>query len=320
MIKKREIIVSENFDSLRLDQFLKTELSSVSRGYIQKIIQKGNVLINDTPCKKGDILRKDDLVYIKEILSPDEIRIKPNPSLPIKIIYEDKDIIVIDKPSGIPSHPIDFDETDTVANFLIAKFPEIKNAGEKPLEPGMVNRLDINTSGLMLVAKNRKSFEKLKYDQKQGKIKKEYLALVIGELNESGKIKTPLAHHPKDERKMKVFASEEDIKKYKARKAVTIFEVSKKYSGYTLIEVWIEKGLMHQIRVHLSSIGFPIAGDKLYQAKRFRKLDVINSDRHFLHASGLEFFHPSSGKLINFSSPLPQELEEVLRQLLSAVL
>ena len=320
MIEKRKIIVSKDFNSLRLDQFLKAELPSVSRGYIQKIIKKGNVLINGNPDKKGDILKEGDVVYIKEVLFPDEVELKPNPHLPIKIIYEDKDIIVIDKPYGIPSHPVDFGETDTVANFLIAKFPEIKNIGEKPLEPGMIHRLDINTSGLMLVAKNRKSFERLKYDQKEGKIKKVYSGLVIGNLEEGGKIETHIAHHPKDERKMKVFASEEDIKKYKARKAVTIFEVSKKYSGYTLLKVRIEKGLMHQIRVHLASIGHPIAGDKLYQTKKFRKLDATNLGRHSLHASGIEFPHPSSGKHIKFSSPLPQELEEVLRQLLSAVL
>jgi len=315
VIKERKFLIPQNFKSLRLDQFLKSELPSVSRGFIQKIIKKENVLVNGKPGKKGDILKGGEIVYIKEIFLPDEIELKPNPYLPINIIYKDKDIIVLDKPPGIPSHPVDFGEKDTVANFLIAKFPKLKWIGEKLFEPGMIHRLDIDTSGLLLVARNQKAFEKLKYDQKQGMIKKEYLVLVIGEVKEDGKIKSYIGHHPKDERRMKIFTSSEDIKKYKARKAITYFEVEKRYKNYTLLRVRIEKGLMHQIRVHFASIGYPIAGDKLYQTKRFRKLDLTGLERQFLHASGIEFFHPSSRKLINFFSPLPQEMEVVLERI-----
>ena len=202
-----------------------------------------------------------------------------------------------------------------MANFLIAEFSELMDVGEKPLEPGMVHRLDTNTSGLILIARNEKAFEKLKYDQQQGKIIKEYLALVIGGVKEGWKIGSYIGHHPKDERKMKVFSAKDEIQKYKAKKARTLFEVDKRYNGYTLLKVRIEKGLMHQIRVHLASTGHPIAGDKLYQTKRFRKLDVTGLERQFLHASGLEFYHPLTGKYAKFSSQLPKELGKVLRNL-----
>ncbi|OGL40059.1 MAG: hypothetical protein A3C43_05880 [Candidatus Schekmanbacteria bacterium RIFCSPHIGHO2_02_FULL_38_11] len=317
MAKEKRIIFSKDFRTVRLDKFLREEFPFFSRKSIQNIFNEKNVMINGTPGKKGDILRQGDLIHIKNIPSPDKLELKPNPLLIVKIIYKDKDIIMLDKPSGIPSHPLDSEEKDTAANFLIAKFPEIKDVGKKPLEPGMINRLDIGTSGLLLIARNHKIFEKLKKEQKDGRIKKEYMSLVIGEVKEGGIIKSHIGHHPKNKRKMKIFYSDDKIRKFKARKAITSFEIYKRYSGYTLLKVLIEKGLMHQIRVHLSDIGYPIAGDKLYQTKKIRGLDSTGLEHQFLHASDIEFYHPSSGKLVNFSSQLPEELINVLKTILS---
>lgn len=311
MDKEKNILFFKDFKTVRLDKLLREEFPSFPRKLIQKFFNKKSVLINGKSGKKGDFVKKGDVIHIKNIPSPDELKLKPNPLLPVKVIYKDKNVIILDKPSGIPSHPLDFKEKNTVANFLIAKFPEIKGVGEKPLEPGMINRLDIGTSGILLIARNQKMFERLKSEQKNGNIKKEYMALVIGEVADWGKIDKYIGNHPTDKRRMKVFTSSEEIKNFNAGKAVTVFEVYKKYRGYTLLKVKIEKGLRHQIRLHLASIGHPIAGDKTYQIKKFKKLDSTLLRHQFLHASGIEFFHPISKKHVRIFSPLPRELEEI---------
>ncbi|MBI2092504.1 MAG: hypothetical protein HYT75_05900 [Deltaproteobacteria bacterium] len=287
----------------------------------------------------------------------------PNPNIPIKIIFEDESIIVIDKPAGMPCYPLKAGEKDTIANGLAARSAE--DTPKKKLltktchscesrnpvqfnaldprfhgddrhiehfrgsyEAGIVHRLDNNTSGLLLAAKNQRAIDTLRAQFDGNKILKRYTALVLGETPQKGVIETPIIHDPKDKKKMKISpltprhytVGGRAALSHKGRgglSAHTTYKLLKKYAGgqYSLLEVTIKTGVRHQIRVHLASIGHPIAGDKLYLNTRQRMRDKTGLLRQFLHASLLGFNHPSSGKRVEFSSPLPEELRNVLTNL-----
>jgi len=240
----------------------------------------------------------------------------------IPIIYEDENVVVVDKPSGLLVHPTDKKEKNTLVKWLINKYPEIKNVGENKLRPGIVHRLDRDTSGLMVIAKNEKSFDWLKKQfsaaaessdgpsqafSKGGKIKKKYLALIIGKLKDKKGIITKAIGRSRKK------GLKQTVAPIVARKnAITKYKVLKEYKNYSLIEAIPKTGRMHQIRVHLASIGHPIAGDKKYKFKR--QICPENLSRQFLHASYLRFSLPD-GKIVKFESKLPEELNNVLKKL-----
>lgn len=233
----------------------------------------------------------------------------PNPSTSIKVIFEDGEIAVIEKPAGIPVYPLKNDEKNTISKWALAKWPES--------EP--VHRLDNDTSGLILIAKNKFAFKKLRGQFENNTIHKEYIALVLGETPAEGVIETPIIHDPRNQKKMRICQSKEfqgsNVSKF--QKAHTEYKLIKRYSGgrYSLLQVKITTGVRHQIRLHLASVGYPIAGDKLYQTTRQAKRDGTNLERQFLHASMLSFIHPTSGKNLTFRSELTQELQNVLTKL-----
>lgn len=229
----------------------------------------------------------------------------------MKIIYEDNDIIVIDKPADLTVHPIRLGQNDTLVNQLLDKYPEIKNVGDDSLRPGIVHRLDKDTSGLMVIAKNNKSFEYLKKQFSERKIIKKYLALVNGRVKDKkGTITKSISLSKKDHRKRSALLDE------KSQKAWTEYKVIKRFSvkdeHYTLLEVSIKTGRTHQIRIHLSSIGHPVAGDKQYKFKRQSSPENLN--RQFLHAFYLKFKLPN-GKIMEFKLDLPKDLKSVLQNL-----
>jgi len=230
--------------------------------------------------------------------------LKPNSSIKLKIVFENKDIIVIDKPAGLTVHPIKPEQDDTLVNGLIAAYPEIKNVGDDALRPGIVHRLDKDTSGLMVVAKNNSAFECLKKQFAERKVIKKYLALVIRKVKDKkGIITKAISLSRKDHRKRSALLDD------KAKKAWTEYQVLKSFKDYTLLEVKPKTGRTHQIRVHLASIGHPIAGDKQYRFKRQPWPENLN--RQFLHAAYLKFQLPD-GKMMEFKSELPKDLEEVI--------
>jgi len=233
--------------------------------------------------------------------------LKPNPSIKLKIVYEDKDVIVIEKPAGLVTHPAKTGQNDALVNGLIAYYPSIKSIGDNPLRPGLVHRLDKDTSGLMVVAKNNQAFKYLKKQFQEGKIVKHYFALVISRVKDKkGIITKAISISKKDRRKRSALLDK------KSKKAWTEYKILKNFKDYSLLEVIPKTGRTHQIRVHLASIGHPIAGDKQYKFKR--RPCPKNLSRQFLHAHYLKFQLPN-GRLVEIKSKLPRDLKEVLQGL-----
>ena len=225
----------------------------------------------------------------------------------MKIIYEDNDVLVIEKPAGLLVHPTHKQEKDTLIAWLLDNYPEIKNVGDDEKRPGIVHRLDRDTSGLLAVAKNNESFQSLKKQFQEREIKKTYLALVVGHLKEKkGVITKTIGLSKKDYRKRSALL---DIHSKPAR---TEYQVIKEFKDYSLLEVSPKTGRTHQIRVHLASIGYPIAGDKQYKFKR--QPCPENLTRQFLHAYRLQF-QLLNGRIVKFKSELPEDLKEVIEKL-----
>lgn len=236
----------------------------------------------------------------------------------INIIFEDESFVIIEKLAGLPVYPAEGGKIDTVVSKLkdiIPPNPPLVKGGYT--EP--VHRLDNDTSGLMVIAKDEKSLTTLRKQFSDRKVLKKYTALVMGETPKNGVIETPIIHDPKNVKRMRIspLTPSLSLKGRGGQEAYTSFKTIKKYAGgqYSLLEVAIKTGVRHQIRVHFASIGYPLAGDYLYQNARNKKLDSLGLKRQFLHASILGFHHPVSGKWVEFSSPLPQDLQNTLTKL-----
>jgi len=223
------------------------------------------------------------------------------------IIYEDDNIIIIDKPAGLTVHPINESQNNTLVDEMLAYYPEIKDIGEDSLRPGIVHRLDKDTSGLMVVAKNNKSFNHLKEQFQERKVIKKYLALVHGIVkDDKGTITKAIGFSKKDHKKRSALLDE------KSKSAWTEYQVIKRFDKYSLLETYLKTGRTHQIRIHLHSIGYPIVGDKQYKFKR--QITPENLSRQFLHAFYLKF-KSVDDKIMEFKSELPNELEKVLKKI-----
>lgn len=306
----KKIIVNIKNSGIRIDKFLAKEFFShgLTRGEIIRSIKEGNTLVNAKKIKPSYVLKENDVIEVN--IEKRHKKIIPNPKIIIKKIYKDENIIVIDKPAGISVHPGSAEQNNTLVNGLIAKFPGLENIhdnmGDSYLRPGIVHRLDKETSGVMVIAGNMKSFEELKNLFKFGKITKKYIALVHGKLKEkSGVIKKPIARAATY--KKQVIAGRKT--KTLIRPAITEYKVIKEFANTSLLEAIPKTGRMHQIRVHLFSIGHPVAGDKIYKLKKQKSLD----SRHLLHAQSLKF--DLFGKHYSFSSPLPRDFKKVLENI-----
>lgn len=287
--------VSDTSD--RLDKFLVTKITEVSRSKIQKAIREGKVLVNGQIITEPDFqIKPNDKVVLEEFPS-DEL--KPS-DISVRVVFENDDVAVIDKPPGLVVHPGAGNTEDTLANILITKYPSIKGVGD-PHRPGIVHRLDEDTSGLILIAKNQGALEYFKQQFKDRKVEKEYLALVSGvPAKIHGIIDAPLEKVPLKQ-KMKVGSGKDAITEY--------FLINSDPSGqFSLFRVKLHTGRTHQIRAHLSHIGHPIIGDSVYG----KKSDLLN--RQFLHAYRLKFQLPD-GSWMDLESELPQDLKETLNQL-----
>lgn len=228
----------------------------------------------------------------------------------LEIIYEDDSILAVTKPAGIPTLPTKGGIKPTLFDLLIEIRPELSKINEA----GIVHRLDNGTSGVVLVAKTEEVYKKLRGQIScDKKVLKEYIALVVGNPPDEGVIYTPIAHHPRKKKKMVVCETKEKADELKAREAKTTFRAIKRFSGYTLLSVRIEGGVRHQIRAHLASIGFPIAGDKLYQNVGKQKEDTLNLIRYFLHAYRLIFLY--ANKQIKITSRPTEDLQKTLKKL-----
>lgn len=235
-----------------------------------------------------------------------------------RIIYIGDEIIAIDKPAGMPAVSLGEGEEDTLAAWIIRKFPEQKGLPKGALEAGLIHRLDNDTSGIIIAARNPGAYNNLRAQFDEESVKKEYVALVVGVPPKNGTIEFPIANHPRKKKKMIACRSEKEARELHARNATTSFHLikafrhPKKKTAYSLLSVSIKSGARHQIRVHLAALGFPLAGDALYQNPKIKNLDSLGLSRHFLHASKIEFRHPATNERILFESGLPLELDEIL--------
>ncbi len=233
-------------------------------------------------------------------------------NIPLDIVYEDEDVVVLNKQAGISVHPSENEPTGTLVDALLMCYPELKGVGEDPIRPGIVHRLDKDTSGLLVIAKNQKAFEFLKKEWQDGRVVKKYLALVWGHPKEEGEIISELARSPKDfRRRIVVNPGKNKDKKITGKLAITEYKVVKKYDNFSLVEVYPKTGRMHQIRVHMASIGHPVAGDKIYGGK---EKNPEGLGRHFLHAFYLSFALPD-GKRLALEADLPEDLCAFLTKL-----
>ena len=283
----------------RLDKYVCARVPELSRTQVQKLIAAGNITVNGRPAKPGLRLNAGDRIELNIPPTPPQ-ELKPE-AIPLEIIYEDDDLLVVDKPAGLIVHPAPGHPAHTLVNAILAHFPHLADIGDF-LRPGVVHRLDKDTSGVMLVAKNSAAQADLAKQFKSHSVTKAYLALVKGKLEpEEGIIEADIGRDPRHRQRMAVVAA--------GREARTKYRVVKYIGGYTLLEVRPETGRTHQIRVHLAAIGFPVVGDKIYGVKS------PHLSRQFLHACRLGFKLPSTGKYIEFESALPEDLEQALEDI-----
>jgi 23S rRNA pseudouridine1911/1915/1917 synthase len=289
----------------RLDKVV-AKLFGVSRGRAMNWIAEGRVRIDGKRAPKGAPVAAGARISVER---PPPDQPEPQPELAIRIVHADQHVVVADKPAGMPSHPLKPGEKGTAANALVARFPELAAVGPLIREGGLVHRLDTDTSGLLLAARTDAAYQMLRAQFTARTVEKGYLALAAGELHAGGEIALPLAHDPHDARRMMAISDPEYAAEHAARAAVTRFAPVERRGGFTLLEIEIPTGVMHQIRAHLAFIGHPLAGDALYGGPLLAGLD-----RHFLHAARLAFAHPD-GSRARYESALPPDLAAALAAL-----
>lgn len=229
-----------------------------------------------------------------------------------KVIYKDRHLLVLDKPAKMPTVDVPGGNPETLQQWLTQEFPKQSKVSKNA---GLINRLDNETSGIVIAARKEDSYKKLRELWLKKVVIKEYTALVIGQAPIQGRITNLVAHHPNNPKKMIVVANADDAKTYKARYAETIFQLELDLFDYSMLKIRIFTGIRHQIRCHLAFIGFPIAGDKIYRKAKHKSRDWLDLQRHFLHAKKLTIPHPSSNKTVSFETDLPKDLKEALSKL-----
>ena len=290
-----KIIVTENKE--RLDKYLANN-TEYSRSTITKMLEKDYITVNGKVEKASYKVKENDIIDIKEgFIEESDIIAK---EMPIDIVYEDEDIIVVNKPSGLVVHPGSGNYDNTLVNGLMHYTNTLSDInGEE--RPGIVHRIDKDTSGLLLIAKNNKSHAILtEYFKNHQNIKREYIALICGKFpHESATIDAPIGRDPKDRKKMTVTADN-------SKNAITHLKVIKKYQDYTLVSLVLETGRTHQIRVHMNYIGYPIYNDPVYNTKKCTEFG------QFLHSYKMDFIHPITKKEMHFEAPIPEEFQNFI--------
>lgn len=295
-----EFSVLSNNDCVRIDKFLSLNLEGKTRSFIQKLIEENGVLVSGNAVSKNYKLKLGDEVTV-QIPDPVELDIRPE-NIPISIVYQDDDLLVVDKPKGMVVHPAPGNYTGTLVNALMYHCGDKLSSINGVIRPGIVHRIDKNTSGLLMVAKNDITHNFLAGQIKEHTFKREYNAVCIGHFKElTGTVNAPIGRSKNDRKKMCV--TQENSKE-----AVTHYEVLEEFDGYSLVKFILETGRTHQIRVHSKYIGHPVLGDDVY-SKPFKGLEG-----QCLHAKTLGFVHPN-GEYLEFESPLPEYFINVLKRI-----
>lgn len=296
----KELEVEE--DNIRLDAYISKQVSELSRTMIQKLIESGDILVNGNKKKLSYKVCGGDKITIN-IPEVKEVNLKPQ-DIPVEVIYEDNDIIVVNKPKGMVVHPANGNPDGTLVNAIMAMCKDSLSGIGGELRPGIVHRIDKDTSGLLIVAKNDKAHIEMSNQIKNHEVKKIYIALVRGNVGEDeATIDMPIGRSTKDRKKMAVVKN--------GKEAVTHFKVIKRYGKYTLLEVKIDTGRTHQIRVHMAEIGHPVVGDMVYSNGK----NDFGVEGQMLHAKSLDFKHPITGKQMHLEAELPEYFKNIIKQL-----
>jgi len=291
----------------RLDTYLASQIEGWSRARLQRLIDNEDVLVNGKTTKSSYKLRDGDEIEVELVASPTDVFTPEN--IPLDIVYEDETLVVVNKQAGLVVHPAAGTPSGTLANALAYHFQKLPGTG---VRPGIVHRLDRDTSGLLVVAKTDAALENLSDQFRDRSVYKSYVALVHGRgVANSGKIDQPLARDPSNRTRMAVVRG--------GRNALTLYRVRRAFDRFTLLDVELKTGRTHQIRVHLSWIKHPVVGDETYGGGRDNTIQdprlragIRALKRHFLHAEKLGFKHPANGEFVKFESALPQELAKLL--------
>lgn len=310
------LTVEDQAAGARLDSFLSSHLDQISRTRVQRAIEDGDILVNDRVVKASYRVRPGDQIEI-DLPEPPPVKLTAEP-IPLSVIYEDDDLIVVDKPAGLVVHPGAGIESGTLANALVHHFNELSGMAGR-IRPGIVHRIDKETSGLLVVAKNDPTHENLSNQFRDRQVFKSYTALVYGNMSQvQGEIEARIGRSRNNRTRMAVLRGDA------GRTAHTLFEVTARLSGFTLLTVQIKTGRTHQIRVHLAHIGHPLVGDSAYGGGRENSIrgseirrKVAGLGRHFLHSTRLAFNHPRTGERMEFASALPPDLAGFLDELRS---
>ncbi len=297
------IDVPQSFEGERIDKFLSVFVENSSRNSIQKLIESGNVLVNGEPTnKKYKVSADDEIIMRTGELKP--LDAEPE-NIPLDIVYEDEHLLVVNKPRGMVVHPAPGNYTGTLVNALLYHCKDSLSGINGILRPGIVHRIDKDTSGLLIVAKNDKAHLGLAEQIKEHSFTREYNAVIVGHLKEqSGTVSAPIGRNPKDRKKMCVTQTN-------SKNAVTHYNVIEEYNGYSHVELKLETGRTHQIRVHMAHLGHPVAGDFVYGNDK--KSSYLNGQ--CLHAIKIGFVHPITQEYLEFTSDLPDYFKDFLNKL-----
>lgn len=295
--------VNEEGEGLRIDRFLSERCEGFSRSFIQKLISDSQVWVNEKTVKSNYKVKRGDLllVHIPDPLEPD---IRPE-EIPLDILYEDEDLLVVNKPKGMVVHPAAGHMDGTLVNAILAHCGENLSGINGVMRPGIVHRIDRDTTGALLVCKNDFAHRDLALQLKNHSIKRRYRAIVQGNIKENeGTVNAPIGRHPTDRKKMAV-------NRKNGREAITHYQVLERFGTATCVECRLETGRTHQIRVHMASIGHPLLGDEAYGSGK----NPYHLQGQALHAMVLGFVHPRSGEYMEFTAPLPDYFVELLNKL-----
>ncbi len=311
---KTSFTINKSQIGQRLDIFLSLSEAAISRSHVKQIIEKGDVLVNGKAPKVSQRLKDGDVIILTQ-RPPVEAAATPQ-EIYLNIVYEDEMIIVINKPAGMVVHPAPGNPEKTLVNALLYHCHDLSGIGGV-LRPGIVHRLDKDTSGLIVAAKSDDAHRRLSYQFEKHEVQKKYLALVWGDMKDNqGEIVKPVGRHTVDRKKM-------STKTKRGKEALTFWKVSERYGVATLLEVEIKTGRTHQIRVHLSDLGYPVIGDAIYGnstkiraiADPLLKIQMKEFNRQALHAAQLSFIHPVNGKWVEFRVNMPRDMADLCAQL-----
>lgn len=302
--RKIELIINEEMDGTRLDLVLSVALEEFSRSFIQKLFEKGRISVDGSICTQKKYKASAGEIIDIELPEPEKIEVQAE-EIALDIVYEDDDLLIVNKPAGMVVHPAPGNSSGTLVNALMHHCGDNLSSINGVIRPGIVHRIDKNTSGLLMVAKNDRAHNSLSAQLAEHSITRKYRAIVYNNIREDeGTVDRPIGRDPKNRLRNTVT----DIN---SRHAVTHYKVLERFGRFTYIEAVLETGRTHQIRVHMTHIGHPLLGDELYGPVK----NKLGAARQMLHAGVLGFIHPTSGKYMEFESPLPEDFAKVLNRL-----